>query len=85
MNEESEWEKSREEKRRREERIRFAGMVFRDLCLLERRRLDEMKPDGCELPVDYKCAATCAVEAADALIAAVDFDETKSVLPPYSV
>ncbi len=83
--EQADYQKERAARLRKAERSKIALAVFRDLCLLERRRLDEMRgPDnqlGTDLPVDYRCAATCAVEAADALLDMLDPPE--QLLPDY--
>lgn len=71
-----------EARERKQHRIRIATAVFRDLMLLERWRLDEL-PDGVELPVDLKCCACVATEAADALLNALDPPVDAPVLPPY--
>lgn len=64
---------------RKESRHRIALAVFRDTCALE-RSAQPIKHDQAQ---DYASHATEAVEAADALLAALDHDPIKSVLPDY--
>jgi hypothetical protein len=79
--EENDYRQERAARWRKIERAKIALAVYRDLCLLERKRLDEMMDVA--VPVDYKLAATCAVEAADTLLEALEPQADEPIIPEY--
>jgi hypothetical protein len=82
MDEETDYAAQREaryaERQRKEQRARFALAVYRDLCAeMNHRHIPEGKN------TDYPGLATEAVEAADALLTALEHDPAAKILPDY--
>ena len=76
--EETDYQKERAARMREIERHGIAKVIFRDLCAEDNHR----HPNR-DTPTDYAAMALEAVEAADALLVALEFDPEKRVLPDY--
>ncbi len=78
MDEETDYRKEREARVRQERRQRIATLIYRDLCAEDKR----CHPNR-DTPQDFAAMACCAVEAADALLVALEIDPAKKILPDY--
>ncbi len=75
-------EKAREARYREQERRKLAQAIYRDMLLIEMRKRVDEGSRASDLPLDFAAEACNAIEAAEAMMKALDNSQPPT-LPDY--